>query len=233
MSEMGYRRQLQNFTHSDEDLVVFVRAVLESPLPIPEQLHLVLHLDDLDMLRHAVCMAGRLEISELAPVLIGLYETMHDETLQWRTVEALGYMEDEQAHQFLLTLLQSREKTSLRIAAAYAFHGRKRPGTVVPLLTIAQRTTEYAELRGMAIEALAYQGDKSLLPQILPFLQDPEAVVRWDAVYTVGSLGDKSFTSFVEPLVSDCTWATRMQTVADEAREVLERWDVLPSSENE
>ena len=119
------------------------------------------------------------------------------------------------------------------MAAAYGFQGRKRPGAIAPLLTIAQRTTEYAELRGMAIEALAYQGDKSLLPQILPFLQDPEAVVRWDAVYAVGSLGDESFMSFVEPLLSDCTWATRIQTVADEARGVLEMWGVLPSSEDE
>ena len=230
MSEMAYRRQLNNFNHPDPELVHFVRAILESQLPIPEQLRIVLHLDDVEMQRHAATLAGRLEIDSLAPILIQLNQTTQDHDLQWMTVEALGCLRDPQAEQFLLTVLQSQQETSVRMSAAYAFHGRNRPGTAAPLLAVAQDTAEDPDLRGMVIEALAYQGDKSLLPQILPFLQDAEAVVRWDAVYTVGSLGDASLASYVEPLLNDTTQVNNQQTVADEAREVLEKWGVFLSS---
>ena len=145
--------------------------------------------------------------------------------LQLLVLEALSCLEDEQGHQLLLSILQNHPETQFRIQAAYGFHGRKRPGTVTPLLAIAQNTAEEAILRGMAIEALAYQGDKSLLPLILPFLQDAEAVVRWDTIYTVGSLGDASLQSCLEPLLNDTTRINN-QTVADEAREVLQTWGV-------
>lgn len=230
MSEMAYRRQLQSFTHSDHNIEQFARSLLESTLPIPEQLRIVLHLDDIEMQRHAATIAGRLEIDALAPILIQLQQTTQDPDLQWMTVEALGCLQDAQAEKFLLTVLQSQQETSIRMSAAYAFHGHKRPNTTTALLAIAQDTTEDPDLRGMVIEALAYQGDKSLLPQILPFLQDSEAVVRWDAVYTVGALGDASFASYVEPLLNDTTRVNNLQTVADEAREVLEKWGVFLNS---
>jgi HEAT repeat protein len=230
MSEMAYRRQLQSFTHPDPNIESFARMLLESQLPIPEQLRIVLHLDDIEMQRHAATIAGRLEIEALTPILIQLHQTTQDPDLQWMTVEALGCLQDAQAELFLLSVLQSQQETSIRMSAAYAFHGRQRPHTTTALLAIAQDTAEDPDLRGMVIEALAYQGDKSLLPQILPFLQDTEAVVRWDAVYTVGSLGDASFASYVEPLLNDTTRVNNLQTVADEAREVLEKWGVFLNS---
>jgi HEAT repeat protein len=233
MSEMFYRRQLQDFTHPDSDLVEFVRAMLESTLPIPEQLQMVLHLDDIEMQRHAITMTGRLEISELAPVLIHLYETPSPPDIQLLILEALGDLQDEQALQLLLSVLQNHPDTKFRMKASYAFNGHKRSGTVGPLLAIAQNTAEDPVLRGMTIEALAYQGDKSLLPQILPFLQDVEAVVRWDAVYTVGALGDASLASYIEPLLNDATWATNVQTVANEALEILQMWGVYPYSDDD
>lgn len=230
MSEMAYRRQLHNFSHPDSDLVNFVRSMLESRLPIADQLRIALNLDDVEMQRHAATIAGRLEIDALTPTLIKVHETTQDEDLQWMTVEALGCLQDEKAERFLVTLLQSQGETSLRMSAAYAFHGRQRPGVAEQLLSVAQDTAEDADLRGMVIEALAYQGDKSLLPHILPFLQDSEAVVRWDAVYTVGSLGDASLAAYIQPLLNDTTQVNNQQTVADEAREVLEKWGVFLSS---
>jgi HEAT repeat protein len=230
MSDKSYRRQLKTYIkhfHALKhygSLVEMLETLLASQQPIVKQLRMMLTLDDVERVENAISVIGWLKISEFTAQLIALYEAAQDNGLPWTIVTTLGLLENEQAYQFLLTILQDSLETQSRILAAYGLQSGKHPDAVAPLLALAQNTSEDARLRGQAIEALAYQGDKWLLPQILPFLQDSEIIVRWDALYTVGRLGDTSYRRYVEPLLNDTAQATNIQSIADEAREVLDAW---------
>jgi HEAT repeat protein len=143
----------------------------------------------------------------------------------WMT--RFGVLEHPAMTDFLILTLQTSPSPNLRKCAAVALRDGKRPDAIEPLLALALDTDEPVELRGEAFEALAYQGNESLLPHILPFLQDSDATIRWDALYAVGHLGNISYASYVEPLLSDTTRVEEsaiFPSIGEDAQEILERW---------
>jgi hypothetical protein len=228
---MRYRRQIQehvtNYQHGMMlDLGQFMSALLTSLLPVADQIERVLKQGDPQMIEHAIHIGATiLRISSLAPAMIHVYNTTSDEDLRFDIIQNLGYLDHDQAHQLLLHVLQHHTDAQLRVAAAYALQSGTRPDAVAPLLAIAHNTAEHPLLRGQAIEALAYQGDESLVTQILPYLQAPEANIRWDALYTVGQLGNMDYAFAIEPLLNDTTVVFgKNGTIADDVREILDRW---------
>lgn len=230
MSEVRYRSQLrQLFTLYGfyPEQASFIDALLSSGLPIPEQLARILEGDpctDWQSLSQAIHTIAQLRLNNFELKLASLFEATDVYSLQFDILNALRTMDCTHISPFLLSVgLNKQHDAAIRCAAIGSLR-KKWPDMIAPLLATAQDTSDHPTLRGMAIHTLAMQDDKSLLPAILALLNDAETEVRYNAVYALSILGDASLAAYIEPLLTDTTPVNSAPTMADYARQVLEKW---------
>lgn len=229
MSEMRYRRQLRSFAEifeEEPDFRHFLLGMLESQLPVEVQLADLLQQADLILQGYAIGAITYLRIHSLADSVLRVVQACPDPTFKAQWISQLGTLAHPQMTEFLLRLAFQKDEPDSRMAALVALQDGTRPEVVEPLLALAHDTKEPPDVRGCALEALGYQADASIVPRILPFLQAPEAIIRWDALYAVGSLGDIRFASFVKPLLTDNAPVENLPhvSIAEDAHEILQRW---------
>jgi HEAT repeat protein len=230
MSEMAYRRELARrrlATYYKEDTKQFMGAVLSSQLTIPDQFRMLLERADLDtVIQYRVLQTiADLETHELAPDLIRMFEQAQDTDLKLTLIHVLCFLGHDQAHRFLLTVLQNHPDLSFRRHAAYLLTQCRRQTYPIPALTdLVQNTKEDGILRSQALEALFFHTQRTVLPLILTLLQDDEPHVRWAALFCIQRSRDRSLKPFVESLLNDNSIARDGETVGARAQEILDTW---------
>jgi hypothetical protein len=230
MSEMAYRRELARrrlATYYKEDTKQFMGAVLSSQLTIPDQFRMLLERADLDtVIQYRVLQTiADLETHELAPDLIRMFEQAQDTDLKLTLIHVLCFLGHDQAHRFLLTVLQNHPDLSFRVYVADALTRCRRQSYPIPALTaLVQNTKEDGYLRSQALETLFFHARKNVLPLVLDLLQDDEPHVRWTALFCIQQARDASLKPFVERLLNDTAIARDEETVGERAQEILDTW---------
>jgi hypothetical protein len=174
--------------------------------------------------RGLVWLTGKLQMVDYIPKLGELYQKTQDTSVRQALLHSLGMMESTEANPYLFAVLQSDAPTDVRISAAYALQIGQRPEAITPLLTVAMNPNESPSLRGMAIESLSYQADKTLVPTLLPLLNDAAPEVRFWALYTIGEIGDKGFADQIAALSQDEAHVEPYGSIGQEACRILEKW---------
>jgi HEAT repeat protein len=235
MSEVRYRRLLHRIhdnrsRHSFEnEFTQFTGAVLESHLPLVDQLRLILSRSDLEMSRQAVRVAHSLRIHELAPDLMHLFKTV--DAFEGRFIKnavllALGYLRHDEIHAFLLAIFQSPgDITYRRTAAEILKGGKKQPDMALPFFHMAENLSELTEMRCHAIEGLFHHGGPRVLPLLVPFLQDESGQVRWAALRAFEKWGNAFFASVIQPLTNDDYQWDTVVTIGMKAQTLLRKWE--------
>lgn len=67
--------------------------------------------------------------------------------------------------------------------------------------------------RAAAVSALGDFHERSIAPQVIPLLADPDATVRNLAGWALGRLGDCSLVSEIAPMLESNDWGTRRAAV--------------------
>lgn len=174
--------------------------------------------------RGLIWLIGQLGMVDYIPKLWELYQKTQDTSVRQALLHSLGLMESTEANPYLFAVLQSDATTDVRISAAYALQIGQRPEAITPLLTVAMNPNEPPSLRGMAIESLSYQADKTLIPTLLPLLKDAAPEVRFWALYTIGEIGNRAFADQIAALSQDEAYVEPYGSIGQEACRILEKW---------
>jgi hypothetical protein len=174
MSEVRYRaelRQILAFDELDSELSGFVGVLLESMLPIPEQLRIVLD-EDLEGAKvHAIVVIGTLQIHQLVPFLIHIYKALPKTSLfPFQILGTLVHLKHELLRQFLLDVLQDTQlPVGFRMRAVSGIEGSAKSlaQVLLPLL----KDDDY-KMRLFALQRLGVLGDASLASYLEPLLTD-------------------------------------------------------------
>lgn len=234
MSEVRYRGLLRAIYNSragrfpfEHEYAQFIEAVLESHLPLIDQLRLILARDDLDISRYVVRVAHTVRIHELAPDLIHEFKTV--DTLESRfknaILLALDYLRHDDIPAFLLAVMQSHEAIEHRRTAIQSLrHAKVRPELALHFLHMAEDLSEVAEMRRYAIEGLIRHGRRTVIPLLVPFLEDKLGQIRWMALIGFEMYGHALFAPVIAPLIDDPYQGDELMTIGALAQKILAKW---------
>lgn len=125
-------------------------------------------------------------------------------------------------------LMREHPSPQVRYEAVYALqaHSLKR-AAVETLLDAAEDRSEYPEIRGQALETLAgallYQGPRRhrVVRRVLALLKDPQAEVRFWAIYALWHMRARVALPALERMTEDPSRPRLYWTVGQEARDAI------------
>jgi HEAT repeat protein len=133
--------------------------------------------------------AQALETLEAAQSLEEVFDSLKrgDRGTKIRAIYALGRIGGEQVIPILL-YCAGRSEEDIRCAAIKVLGETARPEARATLLEKLQDPSQ--AVRAVAIEALSHYGDRSLVPNIMPFLEEDDGMLDAEAALALGRIGD-------------------------------------------
>jgi len=145
----------------------------------------------------AVEALGRLGDRKAVKPLIKLLKNENSQSIRKKICESLGKLQDTRAIETLIETLQKENSVSSG-AAGRALGSLRDDRAIKPLI----QGLKLSAVRNDAHDALLNYGSKVVEP-LLPLLQDPDDVVRMNAVDILGRSGDQRAIPACLPLLSD------------------------------
>ncbi len=209
--------------------------------------------DEPEVRDRAIRAIGALRVREAGPALRELWESSRKREESERILTAISRIGDPEQAPFLRSLVQDPNQTyrrlaieglarvaaedqitafkkdfqrehseELRIAYAFAIVRLGDPAFLdtlvlsLPSGTLGTRCAEYLVELGPGI-----------LPQLYPYLADPDAEIRARLADVMAALGDPAAITYLEPLLQDPS--TRVSDAANRAVELLRRHGLVPA----
>lgn len=160
-----------------------------------------------------------------------------EQTADFEAVRAVARIGGRRASQKLCRWMRTHPNPWLRYYAAYGASVSRGEGTYTSLMAVALDVEEYPEIRGQALEGMAYHLGfidrrsiryRRAVPVLRKLLADPAPDVRFWACFAVATGPCPDLETEVRRLVGDQAVATGMWTVGEEAEDALARMHGKP-----
>jgi len=172
-------------------------------------------------LRASICwLLPRLELDGAEAVLAALAADPAEQVRE-EAAAGLGLLQDGDSIEVLLAALDD-PATSVRLAALHALGLLSSPRATTRLTELLVNAGEDDHVRADAAEALAHCPDDAIVDTLLGCLDDPVALVRYSAAYSLGEQGSRRAVAKLEELAAHDHAATPWGDVASRAQAALE-----------
>lgn len=155
----------------------------------------------------------------LAPLVHCLHA--EDVDLRRQAARCLGILDGDEAGARLVECLEQEQDPDVRMYAAHSLGMIGGLRAFEALRSILHHSHEEPRVRAMAIESLAHlEGTQAA--DLVGFLEDPSAEVRYWTVFALGQLGDASVIPMLQRLSGDRECPEGLGSIADEVVEAIE-----------
>ena len=183
--------------------------------------------------RTASCwVIGRLRPSGWIHLLGAIVQTdPHAGVVQAATQQLLQH-DTNAVHRVFRDAVSDGKEPVNRAGGAWALGYLHAEGATDLLIDIASRSSEAIEVRAEAVEALGYMSKSLPVEALIRLLADKNAIVRCEAAFSLGNLGDPRALPFLKSLAKDDTACANLGRVSEVASQALRRIRMIQRSDS-